>query len=210
LIEKTWLNIMPDTSTNQDKMSKFESLFLPLMDNLYNLALHMTRNPSDAEDLVQETYLKAYRFFSHFREGSNAKAWIITILTNTFRTKYRKAQKEPSQIDFENVENFFLVDELMPQFQPANKSGVRDSNAITEVLKAYVSDDIIKALENIPEQFRMAVLLSDVEGFNYQEIADILNTSVGTVKSRIFRGRKLLQKQLFKFAKERGIIGDKK
>jgi RNA polymerase sigma-70 factor (ECF subfamily) len=178
------------------------------MDNLYNLAMRMTRNASDAEDLVQETYLKAFRFFSHFKEGTNAKAWIITILTNTFRTRYRKAQKEPSQVDFDDVENFFLVDELKPRFQPANKSEARDSSTITEILKAYVSDDIIKALENIPEQFRMAVLLSDVEGFNYQEIADILGTSVGTVKSRIFRGRKLLQKQLYEFARERGIIRD--
>jgi RNA polymerase sigma-70 factor (ECF subfamily) len=199
---------MADTRTNQDKKNKFEELFLPLMDNLYNLAMRMTRNASDAEDLVQETYLKAFRFFSHFKEGTNAKAWIITILTNTFRTRYRKAQKEPGQVDFDDVENFFLVDELKPRFQPANKSEARNSDTITEILKAYVSDDIIKALENIPEQFRMAVLLSDVEGFNYQEIADILGTSVGTVKSRIFRGRKLLQKQLYEFARERGIIRD--
>jgi RNA polymerase sigma-70 factor (ECF subfamily) len=201
---------MADSKTNQDKRQKFEGQFLPLMDNLYNLALRMTRNPSDAEDLVQEAYLKAFRFFDHFKEGTNAKAWIITILTNTFRTRYRKSQKEPAQVDFDDIENFFLVDEIKPRFQPANKSEARDSDTITEILKSYVSDDILSALENIPEQFRMAVLLSDVERFNYQEIADILNTSVGTVKSRIFRGRKLLQKQLYEFAKEKGIVGDKK
>ncbi|MCD6162557.1 MAG: sigma-70 family RNA polymerase sigma factor [candidate division Zixibacteria bacterium] len=200
---------MSETNKNQDKKSKFGNLFLPLMDNLYNLALRMTRNPNDADDLVQETYLKAYRFFSHFKEGTNAKAWIITILTNTFRTKYRKDQKEPNQVDFEDIENFFLIDELKPQFQPANKAEARDGDAITEILKAYVSDDIIKALENIPEQFRIAVLLSDIERFNYQEIADILGISVGTVKSRIFRGRKLLQKQLYEFAKKKGIIRGK-
>jgi RNA polymerase sigma-70 factor (ECF subfamily) len=196
-------------NTNQDKKQQFEEIFLPLMDNLYNLAMRMTRNPRDAEDLVQETYLKAFRFFDHFQQGTNAKAWIITILTNTFRTKYRKAQKEPDQVDFDTVENFFLVDEFNPRIQPANKSEARDSGAITEILKSYVSDDIIKALENIPEQFRMAVLLSDVERFNYQEIAEIIGASVGTVKSRIFRGRKLLQKQLYEFAKERGIVGKK-
>lgn len=200
---------MPKENTNQDKKVQFEGLFLPLMDNLYNLAIRMTRNARDAEDLVQETYLKAYRFFNHFQEGTNAKAWVITILTNTFRTKYRKTQKEPNQVDFEAIENFFLVDELKPTIQPANKSEARDSDAITEILKAYVSDDIIKALENIPEQFRIAVLLSDVERFNYQEIAEIIGASVGTVKSRIFRGRKLLQKQLYEFAKERGIVGKK-
>jgi RNA polymerase sigma-70 factor (ECF subfamily) len=195
--------------TNQDKKKQFEALFLPLMDNLYNLAMRMTRNSGDAEDLVQETYLKAFRFFDHFQEGTNAKAWVITILTNTFRTKYRKIQKEPTQVDFDAVENFFLVDEFKPNIQPANKSEARDSDTITEILKSYVSDDIIKALENIPEQFRMAVLLSDVERFNYQEIAEIIGASVGTVKSRIFRGRKLLQKQLYEFAKERGIVGKK-
>jgi len=200
---------MADYKLNQDKKQKFEELFIPLMDNLYNLALRMTRNSGDAEDLVQETYLKAFRYFHHFQQGTNARAWIMKILTNTFRTKYRKSQKEPIQIDIENVENFFLVDELKPQFQPANKSGVRKSEDITETLKAYVSDDIIQALDSIPEQFRMAVLLSDVERFNYQEIADILGASIGTVKSRIFRGRKLLQKQLYEFARKRGIVGEK-
>ncbi len=198
---------MPNDNTNQDKKQRFEKLFLPLMDNLYNLAMRMTRNQGDAEDLVQEAYLKAYRFFDHFQEGTNAKAWIITILTNTFRTKYRKTQKEPDQVDFDAVENFFLVDQMKPAIYPANKSEARDSNEITDILKAYVSDDVIKALENIPEQFRMAVLLSDVERFNYQEIADIIGANVGTVKSRIFRGRRLLQKQLYELAKERGIVG---
>lgn len=201
---------MVDTDTNQDKKKQFEKLFLPLMDSLYNLALRMTRNTGDAEDLVQETYLKSYRFFDHFQEGTNAKAWIITILANTFRTKYRKSQREPVQVDFDAIENFFLIDEIKPQIRPANKSEARSSDAITEILKSYVSDDIIQALENIPEQFRLTVLLSDVERFNYQEIAEIIGASVGTVKSRIFRGRKLLQKQLYEFAKEKGIVGEKK
>jgi len=200
---------MAGGGSNQDKKRKFEEIFLPLMDNLYNIAMRMTRNSADAEDLVQETYLKAFRFFDHFQEGTNARAWIITILTNTFRTKYRRHQKEPAYVDFDSVENFFLVDEIKPRFQPANKSEARGSEAITEILKAYVSDDIIKALENVPEQFRLAVLLSDVERFNYQEIAEIIGTSVGTVKSRIFRGRKILQKYLLDLAKERGIIGSK-
>src|SRR3989304_1858283 len=103
---------MADTGTNQDKKKKFEGVFLPLMDNLYNIAMRMTRNSADAEDLVQETYLKAFRFFDSFREGTNARAWIITILTNTFRTKYRKRQKEPAYVDFDSVENYFLVEEM--------------------------------------------------------------------------------------------------
>lgn len=200
---------MAESRANQDKKSKFEQLFLPLMDSLYNLSLRMTRNPVDAEDLVQETFFKAFRFFDKFKEGTNAKAWIVTILTNTFRTKYRKTQKEPTRVDFDEIENFYLVDEIAPKFQPANKSEARDSRAITDMLRSYVSDDIVNALDTIPEQFRMAVLLSDVERFNYQEIAEILGTSVGTVKSRIFRGRKLLQKQLYEFAREKGIVGNK-
>jgi RNA polymerase sigma-70 factor (ECF subfamily) len=107
---------MATANTNQDKKRKFEEQFLPLMDNLYNIAMRMTRNSADAEDLVQETYLKAYRFFDHFQEGTNARAWIITILTNTFRTKYRKYQKEPVQVDFDSIENFFLVDEINPRY----------------------------------------------------------------------------------------------
>ena len=187
------------------KKADFEKLFLPLMDGLYNLALRMTRNPIDAEDLVQDTYLKAYRFFDHFQENTNAKAWIFTILTNTFRTRYRKAQKEPNYMDFEDVENFFLIDESEPSYGPANKSEARDSESIREFLKSFVSDDILTALDKVPEQFRIAVLLSDVERFNYQEIAEIVGTSIGTIKSRIFRGRKLLQKHLLEFARKRGF-----
>lgn len=190
---------------DKGKKADFEKLFLPLMDGLYNLALRMTRNTIDAEDLVQDTYLKAYRFFDHFQENTNAKAWIFTILTNTFRTRYRKTQKEPSYMDFDEVENFFLIDEHEQTYGPANKSEARDDESIREFLKAFVSDDVLTALDKVPEQFRIAVLLSDVERFNYQEIAEIVGTSIGTIKSRIFRGRKLLQKQLYDFAKKRGF-----
>lgn len=206
---------MPLSETEMNKMisteeitkrTRFEKVFLPLMDNLYNLALRMTRNTVDAEDLVQETYLKAYRFYGHYQEGTNARAWIFTILTNTFRTRYRKNQKEPIYINFEDIENYYLVDELKARNRPANKSEVRDADTITRFLKSCVSDDIIDAMESIPEQFRIAVLLSDVEQFNYQEIAEIIGASIGTVKSRIFRGRKLLQKQLYGFALKRGFL----
>jgi RNA polymerase sigma-70 factor (ECF subfamily) len=190
---------------DEKKRSDFENLFLPLMDNLYNLALRMTRNTDEASDLVQEAYLKAYRFFGHFQEGTNARAWIFTIMTNIFRTRYRKSKKEPVYVDFGAIENFFLYDEIKPLSRPANKSEVRDPQATTEKLKAFVSDDIIKALDSVPLQFREVVLLSDVERFNYQEIAEITGASIGTVKSRIFRGRKLLQKQLHEFAKANGI-----
>lgn len=200
---------MADRRDDQEKKKEFESIFLPLLDNLYNIALRMSRNVKDAEDLVQEAYLKAFRFFHRFERGTNARAWILTILTNTFRTRYRKKKQEPDMVDFQAIENFCLADELVKGITASNKSEVRGVEAVTEMLKDYVSDDIIIALENVPEQFRLAVLLSDVEGFSYQEIAEILDISVGTVKSRIFRGRKILQKQLWEFARERGILKGK-
>ncbi len=200
---------MADRKDDQEKKREFESIFLPLLDNLYNIALRMTRNVRDAEDLVQEAYLKAFRFFHRFERGTNARAWVLTILTNTFRTRYRKKKQEPDMVDFQAIENFCLADELVKEITASDKSEARGAEAVTEMLKDYVSDDIINALENVPEQFRLAVLLSDVEGFSYQEIAEILDISVGTVKSRIFRGRKILQKQLWEFARERGILKGK-
>lgn len=200
---------MADRKDDQVKKREFEDIFLPLLDNLYNIALRMTRNVTDAEDLVQEAYLKAFRFFHRFERGTNARAWILTILTNTFRTRYRKKKQEPDMVDFQAIENFCLADELVKEITASDKSEARGAEAVTEMLKDYVSDDILNALENVPEQFRLAVLLSDVEGFSYQEIAEILNISVGTVKSRIFRGRKILQKQLWDFAREKGILKGK-
>jgi RNA polymerase sigma-70 factor (ECF subfamily) len=196
---------MMSVAVEKASRTQFEKLFLPLMDGLYNLALRMTRDPIDAEDLVQETYLRAFRFFDHFQENTNAKAWIYTIMTNTYRTRYRKVQKEPNYIDIDAIEDFFMVDQNEEFDRPANKAEVRDCEEITEFLRSFVSDDVINALESVPEQFRLAVLLADVEGFNYQEIAEIIGTSIGTIKSRIFRGRKLLQKQLHEFALKQGI-----
>jgi RNA polymerase sigma-70 factor, ECF subfamily len=202
-------NFMTENKSDQVKKREFEELFLPLLDNLYSIGLRMTRNERDAEDLVQETYLKAFRFFHRFERGTNARAWILTILTNTFRTRYRKKKQEPNMVDFEAVENFCLADEMVKEITASDKSEAQSAEVVTAILKDYVSDDIIKALESVPDQFRIAVLLSDVEGFSYQEISEILNISVGTVKSRIFRGRKILQKQLWDFAKQRGILKGK-
>jgi len=197
---------MMENKNDQVKKREFEELFIPLLDNLYNIAMRMTRNPRDAEDLVQETYLKAFRFFHRFERGTNARAWALTILTNTFRTRYRKKKQEPDMVDFNAIENFCLADEIISEIKASNKSEAKGAEAVTALLKDYVSDDILKALESVPEQFRLTVLLSDVEGFSYQEISEILGISVGTVKSRIFRGRKILQKLLWDFAKERGIV----
>lgn len=178
---------------------------MPFIDGLYNLALRTTRNPDDAADLVQETYLKAFRFFDNYRTNTNARAWIMTIMMNTFRTGYRKLQKEPARVDFDAVENYIPEEGRAPVIRPANKSEARNVEDITVYMRSVVSDDVIEALESVPVRFRMPVLLSDAEQFNYQEISEILGISIGTVKSRIFRGRRLLKKSLLKFAADRGI-----
>jgi RNA polymerase sigma-70 factor (ECF subfamily) len=190
---------------DHEKKERFERLFVPLIDRLYNMALRITRNPDDAEDLVQETYLKAFRFFDNFQINTNARAWIMTIMINTFRTRYRKSQKEPVTVNYDALENFLPSHRYDTLKRPANRSEARDIENITEYMRSVVSDDIIKALEAVPVRFRMPVLLSDAEQFNYQEISEILGINIGTVKSRIFRGRKLLKKSLFDFAVQRGI-----
>jgi RNA polymerase sigma-70 factor (ECF subfamily) len=197
----------PESQAGMDlnRKNQFEELFIPFIDGLYNMAMRMTRNPEDAEDLVQETYLKAYRFFGNFRTNTNPRAWIITIMMNAFRTRYRKVRKEPVKVDYDAVENMLPADDYDPAQRPANKSETRNLEDLTEYMRSVVSDDVIKALESVPLRFRMPVLLSDAEQFNYQEISEILGINIGTVKSRIFRGRKLLKKNLFQFAASRGI-----
>ena len=187
------------------KKEQFEELFMPFIDGLYNMALKTTRIPDDAADLVQETYLKAYRFFDNFKPDTNARAWITTIMMNMFRTRYRKLQSELIRVDYDAVENYLPADRYDPLKRPANKSETREIEYITEYMRSIVSDDVINAIESVPLRFRMPVLLSDAEQFNYQEISEILGINIGTVKSRIFRARKLLKKNLSGFAIERRI-----
>jgi len=191
--------------TDRNKKEQFEALFIPLIDSLYGMALRMTRNPEDAEDLVQETYLKAFRFYGNFQTNTNARAWIMTIMINTFRTRYRKLKKEPVKVDYDEVENFLPAGGNVAAKRPANKSEMRNIEDIGEYMRSVVSDDIINALDSVPIRFRMPVLLSDAEQFNYREISEILGINIGTVKSRIFRGRRLLKKSLYEFAVQRGI-----
>jgi RNA polymerase sigma-70 factor (ECF subfamily) len=148
----------------------------------------MTRNPADAEDLVQETYLRAYRGFSGFREGTNLKAWMYRILTNTFINSYRKRQREPVTVQDDDIEDWFLYDRL--------GGTATEESAESEVLERIPDEDIRGALEALPEGFRMAVWLADVEGFSYKEIAEILDIPIGTVMSRLHRGRRILKGEL--------------
>jgi RNA polymerase sigma-70 factor (ECF subfamily) len=181
--------------------AEFADLAMPYMSALYSAALRMTRNPTDAEDLVQETYLRAYRGFGGFKEGTNLKAWLYKILTNTFINTYRSKKRRPEQVDLDDVEDFYLF---------RRRGGLEAAEAArspeVEVLENIPDDAVKRALEDLPEQFRMAVLLADIEGFSYKEIAEIMDVPIGTVMSRLHRGRKQLQKRLWDLAEERGLV----
>ncbi|MHB8681352.1 MAG: sigma-70 family RNA polymerase sigma factor [Acidimicrobiales bacterium] len=182
--------------------SRFTELAMEHMPALYSAALRMTRNPADAEDLVQETFLKAYRSFERFEEGTNLKAWLYKILTNTFINSYRAAKRRPEKADVEDVEDLYLYRRLGEM-----TNGGLGRSAEDEVLERITDDEVKQALESLPEAFRMAVLLADVEGFSYKEIADITEVPIGTVMSRIHRGRKALQKALLGYAVAGGLVG---
>ncbi len=172
------------------------------MGSLYSAALRMTRNPSDAEDLVQETYLKAYRAFGSFQEGTNLKAWLYRILTNTFINSYRARRRRPEQTELDEVEDLYLYRRL-----GGLEAVSAGRSAEEEVLEHFTEGEVKSALESLPEAFRMAVLLADVEGFSYKEIAEILDVPIGTVMSRLHRGRRALQKALHDFGTARGLVG---
>jgi RNA polymerase sigma-70 factor, ECF subfamily len=181
----------------------FADQAMPLMDGLYSAALRMTRNPADAEDLVQETYLKAYRAFHTFQEGTNLKAWLYRILTNTYINTYRAKKRRPDETDLEEVEDLYLYRRL------GGLEGATAGRSAEEELLDHLTDSEVKdALESLPEQFRMAVLLADVEGFAYKEIAEILDIPIGTVMSRLHRGRKAMQKQLYEYGRARNLVPD--
>ena len=188
----------PQAETEQERAERFERDAMPMLDQLYSAALRMTRNPADAEDLVQETYAKAFASFHQFQEGTNLKAWLYRILTNTFINTYRKAQRQPKQAGTENVEDWQLA-----QAESHMSTGLQ--SAETVALEHLPDSDIKSALQDLPDDFRMAVYLADVEGFAYKEIAEIMGTPIGTVMSRLNRGRTQLRKLLADYASERGI-----
>jgi RNA polymerase sigma-70 factor, ECF subfamily len=180
----------------------FTDVAMEFMPSLYSAALRMTRNRADAEDLVQETYLKAYRSFGSFQEGTNLRAWLYRILTNTYINSYRAAQRRPEISDVEDVEDLYLYKRL------AGSGGSEAGrSAEDEALDRFTDDDVKAALEALPEAFRMAVMLADVEGFSYKEISEITEVPIGTVMSRIHRGRRALQKALHDVAEARGLVG---
>ncbi|CAB4743874.1 MAG: sigma-70 family RNA polymerase sigma factor [Actinobacteria bacterium] len=181
----------------------FSEQAVPFMDALYAAALRLTRNPSDAEDLVQETYLKAFRGFKGFEQGTNLRAWLYRILTNTFINSYRSKKRRPDETDFDEVEDLYLYRRL-----GGLEAATVGRSAEDELMDWFSEAEVKDALEALPEQFRMAVLLADVEGFSYKEIADILDVPIGTVMSRLHRGRKAMQRELYDFAKARRLLPD--
>jgi RNA polymerase sigma-70 factor (ECF subfamily) len=173
----------------------------PYLDQLYAAAMRMTRNPADAEDLVQETFIRAYRGFGGFQDGTNLRAWLYRILTNTLINTYRAAQRRPEQSELDDVEELYLYRRI-----GGLEAASLGRSAEDELMDLFTDTQVKDAIDALPEQFRLAVLLADVDGFSYKEIAEILDVPIGTVMSRLHRGRKSLQKSLHSFALERGVI----
>ncbi len=182
----------------QDEFKKqvdFEREMLPHLDALYNFAIRLTTDPIDAEDLVQDTIVKAFRFFSSYEKGTNAKAWLFRILKNSYINNYRKKSKQPQQVDYDEVSTYY----------ESVRSEQSDTTDMEDIMyRDMLDDQITKALQRLPEDFRTVVLLCDVEGFTYEEIANMLDVPIGTIRSRLHRGRNLLRVELEEYADRRG------
>jgi RNA polymerase sigma-70 factor (ECF subfamily) len=185
------------TRATRKKHSEFEAEALPHMDVLYNFALRTTGNEDDARDLLQETYLKAYRFWDKYEKGTNIRAWLFRIMKNSYINRYRKETKEPDKVDYDDIENFY-------NSIRAEHTDPNDLQA--KLFDNMLSDEVAKALESIPEDFRTVVILCDIEGLTYEEIAEFVEVPIGTVRSRLHRGRKLLQAKLFDYARSQGFL----
>jgi len=187
-------------SPKSEKQRAFEREALPHTDLLYNFALRMTNNSADADDLVQETFLKAYRFWDKYEQGTNIRAWLFRIMKNSYINRYRKESKEPATVDYDEIKNFY--------------ASIRDESADPNDLQKslfgnLLDDDVAKAVAALPEDFRTVVILCDIEGLTYQEIAEFVDCPLGTVRSRLHRGRRMLRAQLFEYARNRGYVSEK-
>lgn len=181
------------------KQKDFNEEIIPHLDALYNFGLRLTADPNDAEDLVQDTIVKAYRFFSSYEKGTNAKAWLFRILKNSYINNYRKKSKKPQEVDYDEVATFY---------ETIRAERTETSDLEDKMFRELIDDDISKALDEIPEDFRTVVLLCDVEDFTYEEIANMLDVPIGTIRSRLHRGRNLLKAQLMEYAGKRGYVSD--
>jgi RNA polymerase sigma-70 factor, ECF subfamily len=184
----------PSPAPPDEKRASFQREALVHLDALYRVALRLTGNPADADDLVQETMLKAYRAWHQYQQGTNAKGWLLTILRHAFINEYRRRTRHPATVDIDAIEPFAVFDE------------VQEEDPQGHFFDQIVDDEVLRAIDELPEQFREAVVLSDVEGMSYEEVARILEVPIGTVKSRLFRARRLLQGKLYAYAVEMGYI----
>jgi len=179
------------------KHAEFNREALPHMEILYNYALRLTGNPDDADDLVQETFLKAYRFWDKYEQGTNIRAWLFRIMKNSYINRYRKETREPDTVDYNDIQNFYNV----------IRDESSDPNDLQEkIFGGLLEDDVARALESLAEDFRTVVILCDIEGLTYEEISEFIDCPIGTVRSRLHRGRKMLRAKLFDYAKKRGYV----
>jgi len=185
-------------NTNMDQLyADFQAEAVPHIDALYNFGLRMTGDPDGADDLVQETMLKAFRFFDKFEKGTNCKAWLFRILKNTYINEYRKISKEPNKVDYEDIQNFY---------ENIKATDVKSQHYEEDAFSKLLDDDISDAITQLPEDFRTVIILSDIEGFTYEEIADFIDCPIGTVRSRLHRARKMLYAKLYDYAKDKGFV----
>ncbi len=187
------------TTQEIKKQQDFNEEIIPHLDALYNFGLRLTSDPNDAEDLVQDTIVKAYRFFSSYEKGTNAKAWLFRILKNSYINNYRKKSKKPQEVDYDEVATFY---------ETIRAERTETSDLEDKMFRELIDDDLSNALDSIPEDFRTVVLLCDVEDFTYEEIANMLDVPIGTIRSRLHRGRNLLKTQLMDYAAKRGYAQD--
>ncbi len=187
------------TKQEYKKQQDFNDEMIPHLDALYNFGLRLTSDPNDAEDLVQDTIVKAYRFFSSYEKGTNAKAWLFRILKNSYINNYRKKSKKPQEVDYDEVATFY---------ETVRAERTETSDLEDKMFRELIDDDLSRALDSIPEDFRTVVLLCDVEDFTYEEIANMLDVPIGTIRSRLHRGRNLLKAQLMEYAAKRGYATD--
>jgi RNA polymerase sigma factor (sigma-70 family) len=181
--------------SEEEKQSIFNQEFMPHINSMYNFAYRLTLDPDDAKDLLQDTYLKAFRFIDSFQQGTNAKAWLFRILKNSFINDYRKKSKEPSKVDYQEVETFYNSEDVDRQITPDLR---------VEALQDMIGDEISTALNALDVDFRTVIILCDLEGFKYEEMAKILDIPIGTVRSRLHRARNLLKEKLSEYAKSMG------
>ncbi|MEX0944553.1 MAG: sigma-70 family RNA polymerase sigma factor [Balneolaceae bacterium] len=187
------------TKKEISKQQDFNEEILPHLDSLYNFGLRLTSEPNDAEDLVQDTIVKAYRFFSSYEKGTNAKAWLFRILKNSYINNYRRKSKKPQEVDYDEVSMFY---------ESIRAERTESSDLEDKMFRELIDDELSNALDSIPEDFRTVVLLCDVEDFTYEEIANMLDVPIGTIRSRLHRGRNLLKSQLMEYAANRGYAED--